>query len=945
MHIPLITTLAPDGPRRLGNLVKATVCAFVIASLSVPAEAQTAAWPTEFRLHEMLAYHIVNNSGEAFTVSLHWQNETQAEMESPLLVRVLGPGEQTLVRQEIPGPKVPGFPGWNDVDVQVPAAGAGVYQVLLTSFRAKVQLSVSPDLPWGLFAYPELESQTPNYSAYIYLPPGLSQLPVRVTGNVTFLRLSDASDIVHMNLTGANPQTTVPLPPGNDRIWRLTSEASLPFCVNFGGMPIIICPDAATAQAIHASVDVLADGTICFHKFQQAAHDALAIYRAMPASAFTVTPPNMGASMDQWLAEPTRNYLLVGPGGVFSGLAITLSSQNLNPASPWFGSTRVWLNDQGMERPENPWATYDRLRMEQVAPLTSLLAAVYSADTPVNPLHHDANLRNRIIIGALQDLMMIREHELPNPEYTYYDGGEKAFLFSRFMRAYPWVIADCPGDVQAAWTEGMRRCADHMNVTCVPDLINQWSFVIKGLQHFADGSGEQIYRDVVARHISWLLSRSQQGGGRMPAGYFSEQDGPDASYSGIQLHNLSLVAELSGNVPLKNAIKSDFELLCHAVAPEPDGSWLGTSSYCHRRPECWTQPNSAAGVGMMADESPEASAMLGHVWFPARPPRNAAELAQAQQLLQWHMVYLTDAAWNDPTIGLTTLMGNPDLQFAVWEHFASPPISGAQLPVKADDRFTRKFADEFFCVRKPSYYAILYVAKRLQGWHQQFAPDDPNAQYPRNGGGLSLLWSPKLGSSVLAQNWSAFATNGIISKKGSTLRFENYWQTDAGLQEAQSRATINGKLTGGKLIFRRQLNFLEDRITCEIRLQSTQAQTFDRLWEVFPYPLNKPDELHVSFYDEDGHKIAGNNKLASAIVFHNHANEVHVIAFGAPRQCEFGTNTSVDAYGQSHEYGRVLTQLPPQWIANQARIVKWAARVVHPNQIEATIKQMVGSLK
>jgi hypothetical protein len=125
------------------------------------------------------------------------------------------------------------------------------------------------------------------------------------------------------------------------------------------------------------------------------------------------------------------------------------------------------------------------------------------------------------------------------------------------------------------------------------------------------------------------------------------------------------------------------------------------------------------------------------------------------------------------------------------------------------------------------------------------------------------------------------------------------------------------------------MNFEEDRIVGEVRLQALEAVTYNNLWECFPYSLEKPDPITVTLHDANGQQINGNNVIASTIMFRTTANEVHIITFDQPRLCSIGVNTSVDDYGTPHTCGRVLTSLPLQWNANQTQTFSWEMKVVH----------------
>jgi hypothetical protein len=82
-----------------------------------------------------------------------------------------------------------------------------------------------------------------------------------------------------------------------------------------------------------------------------------------------------------------------------------------------------------------------------------------------------------------------------------------------------------PDDVRAVWTEGLQRYVDRMAITEVAGTVNQWTFIINGISHFADGTGDARYADVVKRHVRWLLTRNLWNRGRQPAGYFDESEG------------------------------------------------------------------------------------------------------------------------------------------------------------------------------------------------------------------------------------------------------------------------------------------------------------------------------------------------------------------------------------------------------------------------------------
>jgi hypothetical protein len=155
--------------------------------------------------------------------------------------------------------------------------------------------------------------------------------------------------------------------------------------LNFGGLPIVLCPDERSARAIHASVDVLDDGTICFHKFQVRAHEILKRYRAMDPVAFDARAPQLVRYKTQWLAEPARNQLLCGPYGVYAGLWPTLREQNLDSHSPWFGFDLHLARSAAASARGQSVDELHAIGTERDCAADRRSWAVYSIDEPFNP--------------------------------------------------------------------------------------------------------------------------------------------------------------------------------------------------------------------------------------------------------------------------------------------------------------------------------------------------------------------------------------------------------------------------------------------------------------------------------------------------------------------------------------------------------------------------------
>ena len=904
---------------RFAVMALALAMTAVLGSQRCVAAPPTFAGP--FDVRQCLVLHIVNPSGNAFTLHLRWREPDRAQTDRPLLVRVFDPDETLLIRHDAPGERSEQIE--QSVSLQVPARGPGVYQIAITGFRPTVDVRTDPPLSFGVYGAPSLACRVDQFAdAWVYMPRGLNWISVRGGEGLQSLTLLDQGGAARLNLSGATQSaTTVQLE--DDRMYRVSARAAGVGTVNFSSLPIILCPDQASAQAIHGSVDVLDDGTVCFHKFQVRAHALLKRFRAMPPSAFAVPPFVLVRSKPAWLADPVRNQFLVGPYGVFSALDVVLNEQVLDGASPWFGCIYNWRDEAGRLRAANPWTTYDRLGMKRAASSIGVLAAVVSVREPFNPLFGNEALRNRIAIAALQELMLMREHEHVLPEIEEYQGGDRAFTLANLTNAFALAKGQCPDDAWAVWREGLGRMVDHHAVVAEVCLtVNQWTFLIRSLQQFADGSGDAWYGEIVQRHLRQLRDRIYYDRGQSRAGYFAESEGPDATYAGLELHNLACVYEQTRDNSLLEMIRRSLDLYNHTLAPEPDGTYVGASSFCHRTPLDFTHLQGSGGLGMLADDLPEAAAHAGRSWLAPPIPHDAQQFQAAEQRLTSMLMSLDRRAFTQPAIGEGAIAGGPELHFQIWRHFASQPLAGA-LPAVDSQRFDRNFGDEFLCVRRPSYYAFLFAGAPMGTWQQSRRPADSSQQHPRNGGGLCMFWSPAFGSSILAHNWSATAAQTLLIERrdGAGFDWEDYWSIERAFDAEHAKAIIRGSIMNQPLTFERRYEFLDEGVKCEVTLRAGKSSESKGSWECFPYSLQKSPVMSVRFLDAAGRPAR--DGLASVVVFASSASEVHVLVFDQPRECRDSRDQGLDYQGKQHEHARVLARVGTGLKAGDAVTARW----------------------
>jgi hypothetical protein len=879
-----------------------------------------------FVLADGLSFYLVNQAGTAFDVQVRWTDPGRKSFPRPTLVRVFDPAENLLRRHEFAGAVVGSVP-WEEATVQVEGRGPGVYQVIVTGWDGgQVEITTAPGLPFGVAGHFQcLVGRGAQFAnAFVYLPPGLGALPVSATRQFAGLVLQDEAGQEILRLDQATKSGEAVLPAGGERVWRLSATGA-DYRLDFKGLPIILCPDAETARAIHGSVEVMPDGTLCFHQHQVAAWKLLQQYRQRPASDYEVTVKPLSEVEAALLRDPSRNALLFGNYGVYALLPPILREQCLDPASPWFGAIRSWKSTEGTPRPGNPLADYHRAGLDSFAALSKDLAALYWLKADFNPYYHDPKLLNRIIVGVLLDQMVMREDERVKDDNTYYYGIHGFALCHEHSGAFSLVYRDVPPEVQAIWHAGQQRLTDRVIYGDVGGCTNQWTILLQAIWRTYEGTGEEWYQQAFRRNLGWIMGATLWDHGQRKAGYMTEASGPDATYNGITGHEMSTFYWATKDPAILASLQRCYRLFNHTVVVEPDGTWLGSSGYCHRTPGDWSSPQYGAGLGPMAAVLPEAGVRLPDhpAWATAPPLTDAARRATAEQEFRKTLKYFPENHFDAEPENLGRALGAFDILFANWRVSGDTFVPGV-LPCQEKEPFVRDFGNEFLCVKRPAYYAFLYAGKAFGEWQSGSRPTQYNRQFPHNDG-LCLFWTPEFGVSLLTKNWGAAQANTLLADLGGgRLEWPWYWSVQHTFDPDHAEARLEGTIHDTPLRYQRLYRFLPEAIQCELTVTADKAFTLTALHECLPYPLpaGKPGGLFATRTDAAGKPVTAGP--ARAIHFSNASGQGHLVRFAADQQIDLGQDHSTDHYGTEHDWGRALVALPREWVAGQsATLTYW----------------------
>jgi len=875
--------------------------------------AQTDPFVGPFTLNDGITFYVVNPDGESFRATVRYHGVARATHPQPCLIRLFDPQEELVGRHEFEGEELEKGPvPWDEHTFEVPPRGSGVYQIRVNAWGdTKVDLQLDPEMSYGVHGHLQWVCGTANQfaDAYFHLPPKLKKLPVNWYKYPCEAAILDQAGTVRLKLDKDRRKGEVALPSQGEHVWRLKVDGGR-CMLNFKGLPIVLCPDEATARAIKSNVEVLPDGTICFHKYQVRAHELLQRYRKMPASAFDVPIVPLEDREEEWMREPVRNQALFGLYGLMATFPGVLHEQNLDPTSHWFGSIAVWKDKDGAPRTDNPLTTYNRLGMGSVAALAKNLGALYWLDEAINPYHKNEQLLKRVIIGSLQNLMYIGEGEHMCSNNIHYYGHHAFNLVHQQTGAFPMAIRDCPADVKEVWTEGLRRYVDRMVNSQVGGCTNQWVHLPEAFERFYWGTGEEWYREVVLRHMRWINTMALWNCGQRKAGYMTEATGPDATYNGLMTHYAAAIYHRTRSPEVLDSIRRCFSLFNHTIARESDGKLLGSSSYCCRTPGDWSGPQYGAGFSIMGDDLPEAAVREGTAWGFVPLARTEDEKRGAQDALRKKLRYAPRDFLRQQPANRSRASGAFDIFFPIYLHYPKELKEGC-LPCEESESFAHNFGDEFYCIKRPTYYAFVYAGVAQAEWLKARRPRDANHQFQLNDGGICLFWSKDFGTSILSKNWSAFACNTAIAwmQDGRTV-WPDYWSVKRTFDAEGGALEVTSTMIDLPVNVTRSHEFLDDRIECRVELTATKDTSLRRLVECIPYPPKKENDTRVEPVEPQDGKCSG-------VSIANDSGKGHTVLFEQPQRVDIGLNESVDHYKNKQSYGRVLVELPTTLQAGQ----------------------------
>ncbi|MFO7948667.1 MAG: hypothetical protein R6V19_17830, partial [Armatimonadota bacterium] len=584
-----------------------------------------------WRPREWLIFHMYDEEGTGFDLTVTARDmNVYLQGERPLMVWVVGPQGRTLVRQIEPDDGIVSgneqyrdgvydvfadyrYREWHRVhspgayppakqrsphlthperltprvfNYHVPAAGKGLYRVLLVASWDH-WLSVTPDRPIATGVHP---GPGPLYlhgdvmdDSYLYVPETTRDVAIATSEEIQpYNWAARVEDLDEGILGETKPETFynyMVLDAGETGdIWKIRTRGSTTgACLHIRGLPPVLCPDPDTARQIHGGCEVDEQGRLTFHECTRTFNDWA---DGLTENDLRVPVQEVDASActDDTLREALEHFEAV------------LAVQDIDPDSPTFGQ----LIDADFPR---------RVGIDT-------LATVAATEDPANPYYASEALVRRVLLNRLWNL----QNQAP---FYWFDTGrdfpadiepEGSSLGSVVMRSNWYslgldarhvssgiILKDVmdealPEEVIEAWKRSFRLWVGGRWIMHCGDTSNQWTYNLRTVLECWRFTEDPAIREMLQRQSKRFatpgaLGRTNPDGtpyshksslgytracdiGRVGAGYCADGWGWDNEYTIEQVANMGHVWREIREPMLVDWWNDHFYLKTHLTLPK-----------------------------------------------------------------------------------------------------------------------------------------------------------------------------------------------------------------------------------------------------------------------------------------------------------------------------------------------------------------------------------------
>ena len=344
-------------------------------------------------------------------------------------------------------------------------------------------------------------------------------------------------------------------------------------------------------------------------------------------------------------------------------------------------------------------------------------------------------------------------------------------------------------------------------------------------------------------------------------------------------YQFGMLHALSQDKKILESLRRDWRFIVHQVLREPDGTRVGPSDCASRTPTAFVDHQWGDPVRWVQHLIPEAAAFAGSAAKEADPVKRRAALTRSiTSYGQWKEERSLNRVARGWSGGHATYL---------WRVLDRPPLTGL-LPIDEDASFNRSFGDEFFYIKRPSYYAIINAIQPVPSWMNPLF----GGYLGFTGGAISAFWTPEYGACLLGRMPNAY---GVPMDSWTSRWFVN---TVVGIREdgkvftsgvsipttrfdpTTGHLEVSGECRGAPVLYRRAFDFGNDRVRVQVRLRNSgrvrhvwmgmgrhQGERIKELHELFPY-LEKGTTTYFNERGEaivpEGEKVSGTRGIQFA---------------------------------------------------------------------------------
>jgi hypothetical protein len=431
----------------------------------------------------------------------------------------------------------------------------GTWRVSLSGGRIndRLEIGLPTTATWGVRGEMSLGiSETLPSDMYVYLPRTVTKIYCESFGgqtpDVEFYDQDNTSlgKPTYNASTGRNLLTVSTLTPSTVYRLRQGVTDNAGFAVAFDGVPGLLCPTVAAANALQGGT-LETDSLLVAGPLQKRIRTWMYNQRSQSFDPALVFPASVPAN----LPNPQLECLTYAKYEALSTLDSALLNQVTDYTNPYYGAHKPATDTRAS------WESF--LHGGVLSPFdASGLSGVITTPGTMNPAYNggagNAALQRRATLSAFYHFVsmqgddLLRENDFSVNSYPM---SNMFFVYENLAKSYLLLKDRLDPEAKALWQAALievgDKYADHQAYES-----NQFMHVITGHLETYLATGEPRFKKYFERELTAMLDGTFGANnkfGQHPAGYFLEEYGPDGNYDHLSAYCLATMYDRYCSLP------------------------------------------------------------------------------------------------------------------------------------------------------------------------------------------------------------------------------------------------------------------------------------------------------------------------------------------------------------------------------------------------------------